>query len=303
MHLSSFRAVNFRNHRHFQLESPEKTTVIIGPNGSGKTNIVEAIALLLSGFPPAGRSLSELLREGESVFRVSGIVSASHLDTEFAIAHEVGHRSAKFGIQKEGRTRAQYLDAMPFWPLYFAADELNLLYGNPEPRRDFLDTICALAHREYPDIMSTFRDALRARNAALRSISHDGRGQSELAMWDGLFLKHAELILSYRLALVQSLVSFSQLTSRLIPKSPTLTLSYRSKIDTARIRESLAETCARLREKEMIVGHSLFGPQTDDWDIMIEKAGSPIHATDYLSRGENKSLLFLLKYCTIDYVV
>ena len=299
MRLLSLSLRDFRNVREARLEPSARSTVLVGPNGQGKTNLLEALFLLCTLKPLRATRLAELVRFGAERARVQGEFEAPG-----------GVRSVAVEIGPEGRTAfldgktlasSDRLDA--FFEgraaVCFSPDDLFLVKGGPDQRRRFLDRA---AFNRWPAVLSEARDylrALRERNAALR---HSGSDVEE-SFREPLVRAGARLVVR-RVALLAELSprmseAFAQISG---PEAAAARLAYRpaagiqvegSEEDiAARLSDALSHRIVRDREK----GYTSVGPHMDDLGLSLGGNG----ARAYGSQGQQRALVLALKIAEIE---
>jgi DNA replication and repair protein RecF len=165
-------ARNFRNFGEIRLEFPEAGAMIVGPNGSGKTNLLEAIYYLEIFRSLRGAKDSDLIRFDEDVFRVEGSVRGAGERVELAAAYQKTGRRKK--VQVDGREVERIADALgTLGAVVFSLEDADLVCGSPSRRRRFLDILLSLARPGYLTSLQRYRAVLAQRNEALRQGSDD----------------------------------------------------------------------------------------------------------------------------------
>ncbi len=299
MRLLSLSLRDFRNVREARIDPSTRATVLVGPNGQGKTNLLEALFLLCTLKPLRATRLAELVRFGAERARVEGEFDGSG-----------GARTVAVEIGPEGRTA--FLDGKPLASsdrldaffdgraaVCFSPDDLLLVKGGPDQRRRFLDRA---AFNRWPAVLSEAREylrALRERNAALRHAPAD----VEESFREPLVRSGARLV-ARRLALVAELAprmeeAFSEISG---PEASSARLAYRPAAGipvegteeeiAARLAFALAQRIGRDREK----GYTSAGPHMDDLTLALGGRG----ARPYGSQGQQRALVLALKIAEIE---
>lgn len=299
MRLLSLTLRDFRNVARADLEPSARATVLVGPNGQGKTNLLESIFFLTTLKPLRAIRLAELVRFGADGARVEGDFEGPG-----------GTRRVSVEVGPAGRTA--FLDGKPLAggdrlddyfegkaAVCFSPDDLLLVKGGPELRRRFLDRA---AFNRWPAVLSEAREylrALRARNAALRG------GSAEVEeSFRGPLLRAAARLLVRRQSLVAEIGPRVTAAFREISGGEALpaSLAYRpaagmpaagSEADLAgRLDEILSARLARDREK----GYTSAGPHMDDLALGLGERG----ARSYASQGQQRALVLALKIAEIE---
>lgn len=260
---------NFRNYPKREFEFSDKT-VIIGNNGSGKTNIVEAIYLLSTGKSFRADSDVEMLSWEESFFRVTGEIS--HLGQISQIGLIMNEGRKKFEVNGVSRRMVDFVGRMP--TVLFAPQDMELITGSPGKRRRYLDFVISQMDREYRRCLVSYEKGLRQRNKLLDMI-REGRAQrSQLYFWDRLLIKNGEYITVKRAEyLIAAMCDYDK-----------------SVISEARLKQ--------YEHEEVMAATTLVGPHRDDFVIL--KDGRDV--SKYGSRGEQRMMMWWLKQCEINYL-
>jgi len=209
VYLSKLLLQNFRSHIQQLLEFDPKLNLIIGPNGSGKTNVLEAIFLLAAGKSFRSSSQSKLINWNDFFTSVRAKVINDKKETNEVEVKLIKDRtgksssiSRKFLIAKVEKTRKKYIGN--FKTVIFHPDDIRLVSGSPNRRREFLDEIFLQTEWRYAQALSQYHKALKHRNELLDQI-RDGKSQkSELFYWDQALIKNAKIISDFRFSFFHS---------------------------------------------------------------------------------------------------
>jgi DNA replication and repair protein RecF len=290
--IKSLGLTNFRNYQEKRFELSEKVNVIYGDNGSGKTNMLEAISLLSVGLSFKAGKVEEMIRFGEEVGRVESKIEVEReeMGLEIVLTGGVigGKKVAKRkylveGVSKRRRDFVGLLAGVLFRP-----EDLELMDGTPSIRRKFLDWSLIKVDSEYERHLSTYEQALRRRNKLLDAIREGVATRYALTFWDGLLIKHGQELERMRmeyLDFMNQLWSKSDLFNK-------LKINYdRSGISEARLKQ--------YKEEEVAVGYTLVGPHKDDFRVVT---GEGRELSVYGSRGEQRMAVLALKMGELYYV-
>jgi len=290
MHVAHLELRDFRNYREASLALEPGVTVIVGPNGQGKTNLVEAIVVLGAGTSHRVTGDQALVRQGED----RAIVRARLRHGERAIAVEAElNRSGANRIQVNGqavrsREARRYLDAV-----LFAPEDLAIVRGEPGGRRRFLDDLLAMRQPRIAGVLVDYERVLRQRNSLLKSARASRLTDSTLStleVWDERLAALGAEIVAGRAALVEEL-------------APHVAGAYQAIAGTAHDVVLTPETTAAgnapgfleilrgRRSDELDRAMTLVGPHRDD--LLIELNGMPARTT--ASHGESWSTALALK--------
>ena len=296
MRLRALTLQDFRNLGEVALEPSPRLTVLLGENGQGKTNLLEAVYLLATLRPLRASRLGELIRFGQGRAVVSGQVLGAGGERTLAVEVIPGARTATLDGKPVERLDS-YLDGLA--AVCFSPDDLLLVKGGPDGRRRFLDRA---AFNRWPAVLGEVREyvrALRARNAALRG----GAGPVEESFRTPLVRAGARLLRRRRDVMVELeprlAAAFAEISG---PGAPRAEIAYRPSggIDLsgdevaleARLAEALEARLARDVER----GYSTCGPHMDD--VLLAIGGKA--AKVYGSQGQQRAYVLALRIAEIE---
>ncbi len=211
MYLSSLILENFRSYSQRTFQFCPETNLIIGPNGSGKTNILESIFFLSCGKSFRAPSSSQLIYWDKSYTSVQGLVVNNNQPQllEVQLIHSPqnnGHTLRKFYLEKIIKPRKKFLNNLSV--VVFQPEDIRLVTGSPSRRRDFLDDLFASIEWRYASALTAYNKALKHRNELLDQIKLGRSQPNELFYWNQSLIKNADIIHSYRLSFVKHANSF-----------------------------------------------------------------------------------------------
>lgn len=275
---------NFRSYEKVSFTFSPQTTLIVGPNTSGKTNLIEAIYLLATGESFRAEKESEMVRFGESVGRVVGGDQETKL--EVVLPTDSPKKFLLNGVAKRRVDFAGQLRVVLFSPLH-----LDLITDSPSLRRRFLDHVLSQVDREYRVATTDYAKALRQRNALLERAQETGiRDKRQFAFWDEALIRSGEIVTKKR----EEFISFVNNT----PKDvfDFVTLYDKSIISQARL--------AQYEEAEVAVAATLVGPHRDDFSLLMfnNKRQTTHDVKLFGSRGEQRLAVLQLKFLELAFV-
>jgi DNA replication and repair protein RecF len=261
---------DFRNLAHVELIPPPEGVVLIGDNGQGKTNLLEAIYYLQILRSARGARDQDLVRFGAGAFHIAATVET---DT----AHEVGIGFERAGKRKRVRLdgvvperMSRALGALP--AVMFSPADVDLVIGAPAARRRFLDIVLALTARGYLDALQRYRAALARRNAALREAARTGRSStSSIAVWEPALAEHGALLWRERRSWVASIAEAFERLCHEIGEPERVRVSYASTLAADDDPTSaLADALVAKRPADLARGLTHVGPHRDDLVITLD---------------------------------
>ena len=279
---------NFRNHRATKLRLDAERTLIVGHNGHGKTNLLEALALLDGSGSFRGASAETLVRAGCDRAFIRAEVQRNR--RTYLVEMEItpaGRSRVQVNGQrmKSLRDLADVVSAVVFCPA-----DLSIAAGGPSVRRELLDNVLTGIDREYRAMRFDFDRVLRQRNNLLKQIGHrpDDEALITLDVWDAQLATVGEAIAQQRDAVCSALTSPAQDAYRQLAGSAAdLSLSY-----AAQWRENtLPAALAQARAEDLRRGTTTVGPHRDDMTICLDGLPARSHA----SQGEQRSIALALR--------
>lgn len=282
---------NFRSYTDQSFSFDPGVTLIIGPNGSGKTNILEALYVMAT--TKSFRAKDEaLIQQGSDLLSVQ----ASSPESEYRFAYQqkptITKKVTHGGVKKSLRSHIGTVPVVLFEP-----GDLQLLAGPPSARRSYIDTILCQTDPEYLQALNEYKRALKQRNALLRN--HDYISADVLFAWNVQLTGPAIIIRTKRQEFITYLqTKLPSLYEAIAGKSHELTISYQPSPDNVFANE--AELLAELEQntqKDSMAGFTTIGPHRDDLIVMFD--GHYIDAR--ASRGEHRSVVLALKLAELEY--
>jgi DNA replication and repair protein RecF len=268
--LDALTVRDFRNIAHAELALPAEGIVVVGENGQGKTNLVEAIAYLRLMRSMRGARDRDLLRFGAAAFHVAAQCSNTP-------AHRVSAAVDKAGRKKvalDGDVPARLTDALDALPsVGFSPRDVDLVAGSPAERRRYLDITLALTSASYLTALRHYRAALARRNAALREAARPGRKGSAdtVASWEPALAEHGAVLVDQRRAWVRAHAAAFAEQCATIGERAVAAMSYATGVAEGEdARESLRAQLARQREHDLRRGLTHAGPHRDDLDLTLD---------------------------------
>ncbi len=288
MRIDRLSLVDFRNYESAELDlSPVGLTVVVGDNGQGKTNLLEAVGYLATLESFRGVPREALVRVGAArgVVRAEGERQGRTLLIEAEISP--GGRD-RIQVNRQPLRRARdLLGALRV--TVFSPDDLSLVKDGPAVRRRYLDDLLVAVHPRYDAVRSDLDRILRQR-ASLLKQAHGRIGpdvEATLAVWDAKLAEVGEALAEARADLVQQLgPEVAKAYSSLCPAEGEATIDYRRSWEA-----SLAEALATAREDDLRRGVTTVGPHRDE--LVITLSGLP--ARTHASQGEQRSLALALR--------
>ena len=287
MRLRALTTQNFRNLAAAEQAFHPHVNVLVGRNGQGKTNLLEAIYFLATTKSfRTPRTASVFRFESPNVF-VSGALERGGVERTLSVGLETGETKRRvLMINGEKVTLSAYLRAMSVFA--YSSARLEILRGAPEEKRRFLDRGLASVSPSYLDELTRYTRVLKQRNALLQSIAAGQASPSTLDAWDVELVAAGGAIHRARSAYAEAAaLAYREIVAQHGYHVRDLNIGY---------RPSLLDDIGRLRRHEIRARVSLAGPQRDTIEFTVD--GRP--AAEVLSGGEQKMVVLFLKFAKLE---
>ncbi|MDT5094636.1 MAG: replication and repair protein RecF [Mycobacterium sp.] len=293
---------DFRSWRSADIDLEPGRTVFVGPNGYGKTNLVEALWYSATLGSHRVAADAPLVRAGQPNAVVSTIVVND--GRELAVDLEItAGKANKARINRSPvRTAREVLGVLR--AVLFAPEDLALVRGDPSERRRFLDELATIRRPALAAVRADYERVVRQRTALLKTAagqrSRDTGLLQTLDVWDGHLAEHGATLLAARTSLVNELrPEVEKAYALLAPGSRPADIRYRASVDgpveegcdAEQFRQLLLETLGRRRDAELDRGVCLVGPHRDDLELIL--GDQP--AKGFASHGESWSMALSLR--------
>ena len=298
---------DFRSWAHAELELTPGRTVFVGPNGYGKTNLVEALWYSSTLGSHRVATDAPLVRVGAPRAVVSTIVVND--GRECAVDLEIAAGRANKARLNRSPVRSPREVIGVLRAVLFAPEDLALVRGDPSDRRRYLDDLAAVRRPRVAAVRADYEKVLRQRTALLKSASgarfRGDRGSLDtLDVWDGHLAAHGAELMAARIDLVNELAPEVQKSYQLLaPAALPAAISYRASVhvepgstDVEQLRTALLEQMAQRRDAELERGVCLVGPHRDDLELRL---GEQV-AKGFASHGESWSMALALRLASYE---
>jgi len=258
-----------RNLERVDLDLPPEGAVIVGDNGQGKTNFLEAIYYL-----QILRSFRDARDQDLTRFDTAGFHISAHAHTpsphDISVGFDKATRRKKVTIDgAEYRRLSDALGALP--AVMFSPRDVELVSGSPAERRRYLDLVLALTDRRYLHALQHYRANLVRRNAALRMASKRSSYEQEVAVWEPVLAEHGSVLIETRARWVdEHAAEFTSVAER-IGEQGRAEMRYSSPFaDAEARRDVLLAAFDEKRPLDMRRGLTHVGPHRDDLEITLD---------------------------------
>jgi DNA replication and repair protein RecF len=293
MQLLSLQLSNFRNYSELKLDVSGAINVLVGSNGSGKTNLLDAIHYLSLTRSAFASSDTHSIKHGEKYFFIKGTFASGSGASEIACNVQQGAKK----IFKEGVNEYQKLsDHVGKFPVVLIApDDTDLVKEGSEERRRFFDSMISQLDRNYLEALIQYTHILKQRNSLLKMFADTG-SLDDLALesYDHALTDAGNRIFEKRKKFIQEFIPvFSKFYQMIVNNEPA-TLTYQSELLNVDYLSGLKQN----RQRDLFLQRSNFGVHRDEYHFQLEHG----ELKKLGSQGQRKSFIVALKLAQFEMV-
>lgn len=293
MKLQLLKLTNFRNYEKILFQPSEGINILYGKNGSGKTNIVEAIYIL--ALTKSFRTLNDknLIKKNEEFLKLDGTFSNGNTKSDFKIIFD--NKGKTVFINKDKiKLLSDYISKINI--ILFSPSDLRLIKDSPSVRRKYLNIEISQYDKNYLFYLNDYNKLLKQRNSYIKQLSLNFNNSFEyLDILTRELVSKGLKIYEYRKNFVEKINELLGNYYLKIANSSNIQIKYKSQFKD-KDDEKLIEIYQKNRMRELNFGKTLFGVHLDDFDIFLD--GNNIR--DYGSEGQQKNAIVSLKFAEVD---
>jgi DNA replication and repair protein RecF len=292
LRIRSLHLTNFRNFADVAVDFSEDRNLIVGANAQGKTNLIEAVHLLGVGRSHRDRKDANLVRFGESYYRVEGVFDHAGSRTVVEVSYDQGRRRIRVNGKE---TRAAGLIGL-VGVVVSSPDDIDLIKGSPSFRRTFLDMAISQSSRDYLVTLQQYVRVLAQRNSWLKACQDKGAFAADTGVWDGRLIESGSSIVGWRLAYLKEiaplveeyfgLISGTRVNIELVYETRGYDLGSGSDVGSG-----LGAALKAQRSLELARGYTALGPHVDDFGFLA--GGRDIR--QFGSEGDQRTAVLALR--------
>lgn len=294
--ITSIELTNFKSHKATKVDFDPKGTAIVGPNGSGKTNILEAIyySFLTKSFKT---SQSGLVNRNSDFSKVSTVFDSNKSgNIEYRIKLNSGRVSRTIKVNGVQKRQSDIVGIQPV--VIFIPDDSRVITDGPSLRRKLINSLIMQSFRDYLEALNSYQKLLNQRNRLLFNIKN-GRSSStdQLFIYNLQMAGPIEVIYRHRYDLIEY---FNDLLgdkySSISGQDDRVKIEYLATLPGN--KDDILKSLEQVTQRDLSAGFSTKGPHKDDFVTKL----NGYDARDTLSRGENRTLALAIKLLEIDYI-
>ena len=292
MILKKISILNFKNIREASLELSPKMNCLIGHNGVGKTNFLDALFYLSFCKSSLNPVDSQIMTHDSDFFMVEGLYEdESGKQTDVYCGMKRGTKKHFKRDKKEYKRLSQHIGLIPL--IMASPGDSSIISGGSEERRRFMDIVISQYDSVYIDALSAYNKALLQRNALLKMENEPDAAL--LDIWEEEMARNGEVVYAKRRAFVEEFVPvFQKIYAVISGDKERVSLTYVSHCQ----RGPLLDVIRRDRFKDRAVGYSLHGVHRDELEMMLD--GYMMKREG--SQGQNKTYVLSLKLAQFDFL-
>lgn len=302
MKIRSLQLRGFRNYASQDIEFGDGDVhMFVGPNGSGKTNILEAISVLSLSRSCRGHDDETLIRWGEDFYKITAMLQRDdESDATLEIVAQMRPARKKAAFLNDVRVPlARHVGTLP--TVIFLPQDLTLFSGQPAGRRRFMDQLLCQMSPDYFVQLTQYQRCIKQRNVLLKRIAEQKASLQDLDTWDAQAAASGSAVTVARLELIETLnVSFSgevELLGESWPSAEMRMQRHTTERDRDALEKELLSLYAERRQRDVLLQATTVGPHREDWQVYVEDRA--LHT--FASRGQERTAVLALLLLQVAY--
>lgn len=292
MNITSLRLKQFRSYKDFPVELNPGVNIVVGPNASGKTNLLEAVQVACVGSSYRARDI-DLMQFDKKICKIEMLLDDQSRDIKI---RREGEKTTKTiiidKVESKRMTEAKIIPVTLFEP-----EHMRMIGGSPERRREYLDTILELVVPGYKNTLRQYKRALSQRNRLLKQERRVIKDQ--LFVWDVKMSEFGAVIMEARQRLVGRInKDANKVYKGLSGQAHKVQLVYESKTKGKDLGSALLKQLSSNFETDHLRGFTSVGPHRDDVEFLLRGHPAQVSA----SRGESRSIVLMCKIAELKIV-
>lgn len=298
MYLQHIHLINYRNYENQQLNLNRGINVLIGSNGQGKTNLLEAIYYLAAGNNFRGNKDIELIKWDQPYLRLIGQMkkddSERCYEMEVYIDKEKNKQLKINGVKYKSMSELNnYLRVVLFSP-----DDLKIVKGSPAERRRYLDVCMSQQDKSYYRLIRDYDRIVQQRNNLLKELHYKKENKAQLEVWNQYLIEYGSQIIYKRLQYLKMLVPMARKVQQALTcETERFSVTYHCSMgaigdfSVEQIKNVFQTILAQKQGEEIARGTTLWGPHRDDLIFYL----NGMDLKKYGSQGQQRTGILSLK--------
>ena len=294
MILKSLSLLNYKNFDAYSVKFDAKINCFVGPNGVGKTNVLDAIYHLSFGKSYFNPIASQNIKHDEDFFVVDGVYKKNDRDEKIIVSLKRGQKKI---IKRNGKSYERFSEHIGFLPLVIISpSDRDLIIEGSDTRRKFIDGVISQSDKNYLECLLNYSKILSQRNALLKYFSlNNNFNKDTLDVYNQQLNEYGNNIHYKRKLFLETFIPiFKSRYKSISNDNENVDLSYNSQLNES----SLLELFKSNINKDRMLQYTSVGTHKDDLDFSIK--GFPVKK--FASQGQQKSFLIALKLAQFDFI-
>ena len=293
MYLASLNLNNFKNYAQWEGEFCNNVNCVVGNNGVGKTNLLDAIYYLSFGKSCLNPIDSQNIRQGEDYFAIHGNYQMEGERVMVSCIQRKGQPKQLRWNKKAYKTLGEHIGRIPL-VMVSPYDQL-LIQGGSEVRRKFVDGVVSQTDRGYLTHLLQYQKAVEQRNRMLKQFYEDRQwDEPSIAVWDEQLVRHGQVLYEGRKTFMEDFRPlFAEYFAWLTDSSEEGIMEYVGHADVP-----LKEQLEQARSNDRYATFTTVGPHKDDWELRIGER----QVKRFGSQGQQKTFVLALKLAQFEYI-
>ncbi len=291
MFINTIKLINFRNYKDLSIRFSKDINIIIGKNGQGKSNLLEAIYFLSIIKSQRAIEKKELILWGSQAAYIRAEIKEYNIDHRVAVAIKEGIPL----VFEENRIRKKIKDRYIIPIILFTPDDIQMVKGSPKRRRDYLDNIISRIKPNYQQMLANYLRTITQRNAYLKNNKYKRMEEDLMDVWNKKLVSLGAKVIKERKAILDILKpEIKEQYQKMSTKKDVIDIEYKCQAEgkiKQEIEEQLKKEIQNKKKEECERGITLVGPHRDDFKVFINNK----EARAYASQGEERCIVLALK--------
>ena len=294
MFLDSLKLTCFRNHAESSVDFSSKLSCITGNNGTGKTNLLDAVYFLCLTKSNLYSTDQQSIRFGADFLRIEGSFNSNEFAQKVVCRFQTGKRKEFFVNEVPYTKLSEHIGAFPC--MMISPGDADIIIGGSEDRRKVIDSTLSQTDSEYLELLVQYNKLLAQRNAALKQFAESGRIDKNLLLsYDMRLIPIGEKVFAKRKhALLEIQPLFETCYEQISLNRDAVSIQYLSQLEGKSFQELMNNSL----QKDLILQRTDTGIHKDDVDLQINL----VSAKKFGSQGQQKSVLIALKLALFQYI-
>lgn len=292
MFVKSLSLVNFRNYNNLNSTFNESTNILVGNNGQGKTSVLESLYILGLTKSHKVNNERDVIKNGTEYAKINAVINLKEKDVELSVVVSKLGKKAKYN-QIELERLSDYVGILNI--VMFSPEDIELIKGNPQNRRKFLDLEIGQISKEYLYSLQNYRKVLKQRNDLLKTLQT--KKDNDLMLLDIItdqLIGYMNAIYKQRTEFISRISSLANgIYKRMSNSNEELQIKY-----VPSVEKNPKEEFSAKYQYDIITGTTNLGSHRDDIEFLLDENYIKTHG----SQGEMRTAVLAVKLALVDFI-